>query len=188
MSVKIVFPLVEFVTEGSLTTPFPFTYPTESTEFCNCNPLFCFTMGVYCCICKVWSMIDGFKEQCICIKVYCTLEKTALEMQVAKMGFIVMTQKTNNNALIKKPVLFSSKSDWTSRGCGWSVLIVGAFFIRTLFLHIKQLTSIPVRRFCTIWESKSTEMSGTVAEPGLVVWSWPYAGAHCFVCTAVFGY
>jgi hypothetical protein len=56
-------------------------------------------------------MIDGFKEQCICIKVYCTLEKTALEMQVAKMGFIVMTQKTNNNALIKKPVLFSSKSD-----------------------------------------------------------------------------
>jgi hypothetical protein len=62
-------------------------------------------------------MRDGMKEQCSCVKVYLTLGKTASEMQVAKMEFIVMTQKTNN-PLIEKPVLFLSKSDWTSRECG----------------------------------------------------------------------
>jgi len=31
-------------------------------------------------------------------------------MQVAKMGFIFVTHKTNNSHLIEKPILFSPKS------------------------------------------------------------------------------
>lgn len=62
-------------------------------------------------------LIADLKEQCIFIKCGLTLGKTASEMEVTKMGFTVMTQKTSSSPVIGKPTLFTSKFGQTSRVC-----------------------------------------------------------------------
>jgi hypothetical protein len=67
-----------------------------------------------------------------------------------------------------------------------SDLPVRSFLIGNVFLRAKRLTTLLPGSFATPERGSPSKTSGTMVEPGLVVWSW-CVGASCFVSAAVCG-
>jgi len=67
---------------------------SQSNEFCNHNPLYCFSGGVHCCACSVWSAIFWWlicRNSAFAFKFCPCLRKSAsIVHEMLKMAFVTI--------------------------------------------------------------------------------------------------
>ena len=120
-----------------------------------------------CKVCALVALQQAEVVMCVCVPrtVGWSLKWPKLHLKsqysISELGFTVITWKPKSSPVSDKVQPLHAwrkqcKLCGTSRACDY-ILTVRTFFIRNLFLQVKQLSSFSARRFCKVWGCKSTK-------------------------------